>query len=69
MTEQIAGAMMDILKPKGMIVMIEAEHLCMSMRGVKKQGSKTVTFAVKGVFQDDSCLREQFFHMLGHEHE
>jgi GTP cyclohydrolase I len=69
MTEQIANAMMDILKPKGVIVMIEAEHLCMSMRGVKKKGSKTVTMAVKGVFQEDSCLREQFFRMLGREHE
>jgi GTP cyclohydrolase I len=64
MTEQIAGAMMDILQPKGVMVMIEAEHLCMSMRGVKKPGSKTVTLAAKGVFQEDVQLREQFFRML-----
>jgi GTP cyclohydrolase I len=64
MTEQIAGAIMEILKPKGAIVMIEAEHLCMSMRGVKKPGSKTVTLSVKGAFQEDNRLQEQFFKML-----
>jgi GTP cyclohydrolase I len=64
MTEQIADAMMDILKPKGVMVMIEAEHLCMSMRGVKKPGSKTVTLSMKGVFQENSQLQEQFFRML-----
>jgi GTP cyclohydrolase I len=64
MTEQIAGAIMEILKPKGTMVMIEAEHLCMSMRGVKKPGSKTVTLSVKGAFQEDNRLQEQFFKML-----
>jgi GTP cyclohydrolase I len=64
MTEQIAGAIMEILKPKGAMVMIEAEHLCMSMRGVKKPGSKTVTLSVKGAFKEDNRLQEQFFKML-----
>ena len=52
MTGQIADAMMEHLKPKGAIVMIEAEHMCMTMRGIKKPGSKTVTFATRGILQN-----------------
>jgi len=50
MTSQIADAMMATLEPRGVIVIIEAEHLCMSMRGVRKPGAKTVTSAVRGMF-------------------
>ncbi len=65
MTEQIANAIMDNLNPKGVIVMVEAEHMCMTMRGVKKPGSKTVTIAAKGEFKDNPALETRFFEMLG----
>lgn len=52
LTTDIAEALMRILEPRGAIVVIEAEHLCMSMRGVRKPGSKTVTSAVRGIFRE-----------------
>jgi GTP cyclohydrolase IA len=52
MTAQVADALMDILEPRGVIVVMEAEHLCMTMRGVRKPGARTVTSAVRGVFRD-----------------
>uniref|UniRef100_UPI004056F9FF GTP cyclohydrolase I FolE n=1 Tax=Acetatifactor sp. TaxID=1872090 RepID=UPI004056F9FF len=64
MTGQIADAIMEYLAPKGVMVMLEAEHMCMTMRGVKKPGSKTVSIAVKGVFEDNQMLQNQFFQML-----
>jgi len=64
MTGQIADAVMDTLKPKGVMVMLEAEHMCMTMRGVKKPGSKTVTLAARGVFEKDESLKQLFFKML-----
>ena len=64
MTGQIADAIMEHLAPKGVMVMLEAEHMCMTMRGVKKPGSKTVTLASRGVFKEDNTLTEQFFHMV-----
>lgn len=64
LTEQIAGAVMERLSPKGVMVLTEAEHLCMTMRGIKKPGSRTVTYAVKGVFREDAQLQEAFFRML-----
>ena len=60
LTEQIADALMEYLQPKGAIVMIEAEHMCMTMRGIKKPGSKTVTFAMKGAFAEDEKLVNRF---------
>ncbi len=65
MTEQIAEAVMEHLSPKGVMVLTEAEHMCMTMRGIKKPGSKTVTYAVKGAFQEDARLQESFFRLLG----
>ncbi len=65
MTGQIADAIMKYLAPQGVMVMVEAEHMCMTMRGVKKPGSKTVSIANRGVFQDNIVLQNQFFHMLG----
>ena len=65
LTGQIADALMESLRPKGVLVMIEAEHMCMTMRGVKKPGSKTVTVAVRGAFEENSGLQETFYHMLG----
>ncbi len=65
MTAQIADAFMDNLRPKGVMVYVEAEHMCMTMRGIKKPGSKTATYAARGVFETDAALRESFWHMLG----
>lgn len=64
MTNQIADAIMDYLKPKGVVVMAEAEHMCMTMRGVKKPGTKTVTFASRGAFEENKELRERFLMMV-----
>ena len=64
MTCQIADAIMEYLKPKGVIVMVEAEHMCMTMRGVKKHGSMTETFECRGVFNENNHLQEQFFQLL-----
>ena len=57
MTEQIAEALEKYLEAKGVYVMVEAEHMCMSARGIKKPGSKTVSFALKGKFKEDYALR------------
>jgi GTP cyclohydrolase I len=59
MTTQIVEAMERELHPRGSIVVIEAEHFCVSMRGVKKAGSTTVTSAVRGVFRDDAAYRAE----------
>jgi len=59
MTTQIVEAMERELTPRGSIVVIEAEHFCMSMRGVKKAGSTTVTSAVRGVFREDAAYRSE----------
>ena len=64
MTGQIADAIMEYLAPKGAMVVVEAEHMCMTMRGVKKPGSKTITIATRGVFETDNGLKEQFFSLL-----
>ena len=57
MTSQIADAIEDALDPKGVLVVVDAEHLCMSMRGVKKSGTSTVTSAVRGLFRTDTATR------------
>lgn len=67
LTGQIADALMDCMKPKGALVMIEAEHMCMTMRGIKKPGSRTVTLAKRGVFASDPELEKRFFYMMGRE--
>lgn len=64
MTAQIADAIMEHLKPKGVMVMVEAEHMCMTMRGVKKPGSKTVTYAARGVFEEDERMQGKFFRLV-----
>lgn len=63
MTEQIARALMEVLKPHGVGVVVEAAHLCMMMRGVEKQNSKTITSAMKGVFLEDLRTREEFLRL------
>lgn len=60
MTAQIADAVMRCLNPRGVMVMLEAEHMCMMMRGVKKPGSKTVTTAARGVFLERPELSARF---------
>jgi len=65
LTGQIADALMQYMCPKGAMVMVEAEHMCMTMRGIKKPGSQTVTIARRGVFETDPTLEERFFRMLG----
>ena len=59
MTSQIADALADVLKPRGVLVVIEAEHLCMSMRGVRKPGALTVTSAVRGIFRENAATRNE----------
>jgi GTP cyclohydrolase IA len=59
MTSQIADALQRLLEPRGVIVVIEAEHLCMAMRGVRKPGAKTVTSAVRGSFRDSDRTRAE----------
>ena len=64
MGAQIADALMEELGAKGAMVMIEAEHMCMTMRGVKKPGSRTVTIVTRGIFAEDEKLQNSFYHML-----
>src|SRR3712207_2129461 len=59
MTSQIADALNDVLKPRGVLVVIEAEHLCMAMRGIRKPGATTVTSAVRGIFRDNAATRSE----------
>ena len=65
MTCEIADALVRILEPRGVIVVIECEHLCMSMRGVRKPGAKTVTSAVRGVFRESRTRAEAMSLMFG----
>ncbi|MCM1245746.1 MAG: GTP cyclohydrolase I FolE [Roseburia sp.] len=60
LTCQIADAVMDLLSPRGVIVMIEAEHMCMTMRGVKKPGTQTVTICTRGCAENEPELRQEF---------
>jgi GTP cyclohydrolase I len=65
LTTQIAEAIEDALNPRGVLVVIEAEHLCMSMRGVRKPGSQTVTSAVRGMFRRNSATRAEAMNLIG----
>lgn len=64
LTTQIAEILMKKLDAKGVLVVIEAEHMCMVMRGVKKSGSKTITSAVRGIFRSSQATREEAFMLL-----
>ncbi|WP_347059228.1 GTP cyclohydrolase I FolE [Blastococcus sp. HT6-30] len=59
MTRQIADALDDALKPRGVLVVVQAEHLCMAMRGIRKPGSSTVTSAVRGLFRENAATRSE----------
>ncbi len=65
LTTQIADAIVDVLQPRGAFVMIEAEHLCMSMRGVRKPGTLTLTSAVRGLFKDNAATRAEVMSLIG----
>ena len=64
LTAQIADAVEESINPDGVMVMIEAEHMCMTMRGIKKPGSKTVTTACRGAFIDNNVLQDKFFQLV-----
>ena len=66
LTTQIADALLVRLNPKGVFVLIQAEHLCMSMRGVKKAGALTVTSAVRGLFKDNPATRAEAMSLIAH---
>jgi GTP cyclohydrolase I len=68
LTSQIANAIMDCLEPDGVAVVIEAEHLCMTMRGVKKPGSRMVTSAMRGRFKESSLTRAEFLSLVHGNH-
>ncbi|RAV12649.1 GTP cyclohydrolase I FolE [Paenibacillus contaminans] len=63
-TSEIADIMEDVLKPHGIMVVVEGEHMCMCSRGVKKSGSKTVTSAVRGIFRTDAASRSEFLSLV-----
>lgn len=63
-TKNVANAIMDALSPYGVVVVIEAEHMCMTMRGVKKPGSKTITSAVRGIFETDALARAEVMSLI-----
>ena len=65
LTTQIADAIEQALEPRGVLVVIEAEHLCMTMRGVKKPGAQTVTSAVRGIFRRNEATRSEAFRLIG----
>ena len=64
LTSQVADALMSVLEPRGVIVVIEAEHLCMTMRGVRKPGAKTVTSAVRGDFREHPETRAEAMSLI-----
>ncbi len=69
LTEQIAQAIWDTIRPQGVAVIIEAYHLCMMMRGVQKQNSKTITSAMRGAFLEDQRTRDEFLRLTTMSHE
>jgi GTP cyclohydrolase IA len=66
LTTQVAETLVERLNPAGVVVVIEAEHLCMTMRGVKKPGSLTVTSAVRGIFEHDAASRAEAMAFIRH---
>jgi len=67
LTTQIADIIVEVLEPRGVAVILEAEHLCMTMRGIKKPGSKMVTSAMRGLFRQRAATRGEFLTLIGHK--
>ena len=67
LTSQIADAIMEVLAPQGVGVVIEAEHLCLTMRGIKKPGSVVVTSANRGLFRRRMVTRQEFLTLIGYQ--
>lgn len=65
LTKQVALALDEALAPQGVAVVMEAEHMCMSMRGVQKPGARTITSCMRGVFHDRAKTREEFLSLIG----
>lgn len=65
MTAEIADAVMEHLKPEGVMVVLLAEHMCMTMRGVRKPGSQTITMAARGIFEQEERLQNTFLKLIG----
>jgi GTP cyclohydrolase I len=65
LTEQIVDTIDRVLTPRGVMAVLEAEHLCMCARGVRKPGSRTSTLAVRGAYKDNPQLRSEFMHLIG----
>ena len=68
MTVQIADWVEEFLQPRGVGVVLEAEHLCMSLRGVQKPGARTITSALHGLVRDDARTRQEFLSLTGGHH-
>ena len=66
LTSQVADLLMQGLRPRGAAVVIEATHLCMTMRGVRKPGSRVVTSATRGIFRENASTRAEFMSLIGH---
>ena len=66
MTLMLVNAIEEQLQPKGVYVIIEAEHMCMTIRGIKKPGSKTVTTVAKGIYKEDVHQRQEILSMIHH---
>lgn len=64
LTSQVADSLVSVLEPRGALVVMEAEHMCMSIRGVRKPGSNTVTSAVRGIFREDVATRSEAMNLL-----
>jgi GTP cyclohydrolase I len=69
LTDQIAESLWDTVRPQGVAVVIEAYHLCMMMRGVQKQNSKTITSAMRGIFLEDHRTRDEFLRLTTSVHQ
>jgi GTP cyclohydrolase I len=69
LTEQVAQALWETVRPQGVAVVVEAFHLCMMMRGVEKQNSKTITSAMRGVFLEDQRTRDEFLRLTTSNHQ
>jgi GTP cyclohydrolase I len=67
LTEEVANVLMEILNPLGVAVVIEANHMCMMMRGLEKQNSYTITSSMRGVFHDDASTRSEFMDFIKRE--